>query len=135
MTGERTAYTPGVFFNTLRIAGITTTTIGALERSNDPHFITVTGTCSERAWWGPEARVVGNVEKANRVRILVGERTILGAVVMGDQSMVRPLQELIEADTDITPLRPALQEHPERGIDLIAGWHRERKVAGAKAQQ
>jgi hypothetical protein len=40
--------------------------------------------------------------------LFVGERKIVGALVMGDQSWSRPLQRLIGEEVDITPVRPAL---------------------------
>jgi NAD(P)H-nitrite reductase large subunit len=55
----------------------------------------------------------------SRLRILVGERTLAGAVVMGDQSLSQPLQHLVAQQADITPIRDQLLEPTTRLGDLI----------------
>jgi NAD(P)H-nitrite reductase large subunit len=44
----------------------------------------------------------------NHVRLLVGERTLLGAVVMGDQLLSLPLEKMIAGEVDISPIRSQL---------------------------
>jgi hypothetical protein len=65
-------------------------------------------------------------DEVSRVRILVGERTIVGAVVMGDQDLAGPLLEMIKDEADVTPIRSALQADPARAVELLAGFYRER---------
>ena len=52
--------------------------------------------------------VVSTHDDVNRVRLMVGESTIVGALVMGDQVWSRPLQLLIGERVDIRAIRPAL---------------------------
>jgi hypothetical protein len=70
--------------------------------------------------------VAEHADEVTRVRVLVGERAILGAVVMGDQGPARPLLQLIEDEADVTPIRSALQSFPARGVELLAEFYRER---------
>lgn len=90
MTGARMIGTRQVSFNAVRVGGIMTATIGAVEQGGDPKFLTVAS--NERQSWRvyrQEGDVV-HADPANRVRVLVGERTLVGAVVMGDQTLAYP---------------------------------------------
>jgi hypothetical protein len=51
-----------------------------------------------------------------RVRLFVGGSTLRGALVIGEQTLSRPLQHLIVNKVDISPIRAALLEP---GADLI----------------
>ena len=42
------------------------------------------------------------------MRLVIGQHHIIGALVMGDQTLSRPLQELIASQADITPIRAQL---------------------------
>ena len=78
----------------------------------------------------PQAWVVSGQDDVNRIRLVVGERTIAGALVMGNQSWARPLQRLITAKVDITPIRPALVGGgPEALKKLAEFYHHWEKTA------
>jgi len=55
-----------------------------------------------------DALVAEDHHEVNRLRLLVGANTLVGAVVMGDQTLSRPLQRLIAGGVDITPVRSQL---------------------------
>jgi NAD(P)H-nitrite reductase large subunit len=58
----------------------------------------------------------------NRIRLLIGEKTILGAVVMGDQTLSRPIQQLVSEQVDISSICVDLL-HPEAPVgDIIADF-------------
>lgn len=124
MAGSRQECTRGVSYNTVRIGGIVTTTIGSVEDDLDEELLTVTANDGESWRQGPGTRVAVHAAETSRVRILVGERTIKGAVVMGDQSPARPLLQMIEDGTDVTPIRAALRACPARGVELVAEFYR-----------
>ena len=42
------------------------------------------------------------------MRVLVGARTLIGAVVMGDQLLSLPLEKMIAGEVDISPIRSQL---------------------------
>jgi NAD(P)H-nitrite reductase large subunit len=66
--------------------------------------------------------------EVNRLRLLVGERTLLGAIVMGDQQLSFPLEKIISNRADISSIREKLL-HPNAPIgDIIADFWRSRKA-------
>jgi hypothetical protein len=56
----------------------------------------------------------------NRLRLLVGEKTLLGAIVMGDQKLSLPLERMISDRVDITPIRERLLMPNAKIGDVIA---------------
>ena len=52
------------------------------------------------------------------MRIVLGHDRVVGAVVMGEQTLSRPLTRMIRDDVDATPLCRALREHPR----VAARW-------------
>ena len=124
MTGARMICTREVSFNAIRVGGIMTATIGAVEQGGDPKFLTVAS--NERQSWRvcrQEGDVV-HADPANRVRVLVGERTIVGAVVIEDQTLAYPLLQMIQDETDISSIRSSLVQHPQQGIEVIARFYK-----------
>ena len=121
MVGEPTLYTHEPLFNVVRIGDIITATIGAVE----PALLTLTSDTPE-SW--QICRQVGDAihnDISSRVRVLIGERSILGALVMGDQTLATPLMHMIRSGTDISSILPELAIHPERGIEMIARFYTE----------
>ena len=72
----------------------------------------------------PHALALSRQDPVSRVRLAVGRRTIVGAVVMGDQSWSRPLQELIAAQADISPIRDALLAEGSAHLETLAEFYR-----------
>lgn len=132
MAGVRTICRRPVPFNVVRIGGITTCTLGEVERGRDEDLISLRYN-DRRAWQGhSDAWLVERGDEVSRVRILMSERAIVGAVIMGDQGLARPLLDLVEAGADISTLRPELeraQNDPARSVQLItsfyANWKRD----------
>jgi NAD(P)H-nitrite reductase large subunit len=64
------------------------------------------------------------------MRLVIGKKNLIGAIVMGDQKLSWPLQKMIAGGADITPIREKLMV-PEAPIaDLIADfWVAWRKQA------
>ena len=64
---------------------------------------------------------------------MVGENRLIGAIVMGDQTLSQPLHHLIKNQVDITPIRNALL-HPKTKLgDLIANfWLHQRGLIHAE---
>jgi hypothetical protein len=58
----------------------------------------------------PESISIETKNDMNRVRITVGQQTLIGGLVLGDQTVSRALQELITHQVDITAIRPQLQQ-------------------------
>jgi len=113
MSGAKVAYIKGAACNVTMLTGLRITIIGTVgiknnEARKDEDLVAITRGDSESWRVAPRAWVVRDNDDVNRIRLFVGERKIVGALVMGDQSWSRPLQRLIGEEVDITPVRPAL---------------------------
>jgi NAD(P)H-nitrite reductase large subunit len=108
MAGRSASYVKGVPFNVTRLAELTTTIIGAVGRGTDEDLQGIARGDSE-TWRHPtDAVVAQDGFEVNRIRILLGERTITGAIIMGDQTLSRPVQQLVAEQVDISPIRDQL---------------------------
>ena len=68
----------------------------------------------------PECIVAQTGFEVNRLRLMVGEKTLLGAIIMGDQKLSLPLEKMISGNVDISPIREQLLMPNPRLGDLIA---------------
>ncbi len=123
MAGQRVPHRKRPPINVTRLAGITATIVGQIGgEGEDPDLLTLTRGQSER--WsrgegGGGSWTVGGVRAGDRLRVVVSGRVIVGALVMGDQSLSRPLAHLIGEAVDISALRPALDASPGRAMDIL----------------
>jgi NAD(P)H-nitrite reductase large subunit len=120
MAGKKTAYLKAPPFNVTRLAGLTTTIIGTVGRGRDGDLIGIARGDSETWRQLPECMVAQTGFEVNRLRVLVGEKTLLGAIVMGDQKLSMPLQKMISGKVDISPIRETLLSPNARIGDVIA---------------
>jgi len=129
MAGERIAYVKSAAFNVTRLAGLTTTIIGMVGRGRDEDVVGIARGDSETWRHLPEAIVAQTGFEVNRLRVLVGEKTLLGAIVMGDQKLSFPLEKIISDNVDISPIRESLLMPNARVADVIADfWSNRRSV-------
>lgn len=122
MAGQRTAYLKKVPFNVTRLAGLTTTIIGTVGRGSDQDLVGIARGDSETWRSLPDAIVAQTGFEVNRLRLLVGEKTLLGAIVMGDQKLSFPLQKIISANADISSIRESLLCPGAPIADIIADY-------------
>ena len=122
MAGQATAYRKSVPCNVTRLAGLTTTIIGSVGQGRDKDLIGIARGDSETWRQLPDALVAQNAFDVNRLRLLVAESRLMGAVVMGDQTLSLPLYRLIAHQADITPIREHLLQPSARLGDLLAGF-------------
>lgn len=108
MAGRREAYRLPAASNVLRLAGVMTTIVGAVGVGEDGSAISPARGSSETWRQLPNTIPMQSEGDVNLLRLMVGERSLTGAVVMGDQKVSLPLQELISAGTDISPIRDRL---------------------------
>lgn len=125
MAGTPTAYRRAVAQNITLLAGIPTTIIGAVGGGADADMVAIARGDSERWRAALPGWVVVEQHAVNRVRLVLGERTIAGALVMGDQGLSRPLQRLIAARADITPIRADLLADDAEVVLLVAEFFAE----------
>jgi NADPH-dependent 2,4-dienoyl-CoA reductase/sulfur reductase-like enzyme len=130
MAGRKTAYLKSPPFNVTRLAGLTTTIIGTVGRGRDADVIGIARGDSETWRDLPDAIEAQSGFDINHMRLVIGKKNLIGAIVMGDQKLSWPLQKMIAGGADITPIREKLMV-PEAPIaDLIADfWVAWRKQA------
>lgn len=131
MAGKRTAYRKAVPFNVTRLAGLTTTIIGMVGSGRDDDLVGIARGDSETWRHLPEAIVAQTGFEVNRLRLLVGEQTLLGAVVMGDQKLSFPLEKIISDGMNISPIRDRLLAPRSKVGDVIADFWLEKNTARA----
>lgn len=122
MDGGNQAYKRSLVVNVLRLAGIMTTIIGAVGSGVDEDLVSIARGSSETWMQLPNTIAMESNLDVNHVRLMIGEQTLLGAIVMGDQKLSIPLQDLIAAGTDITPIRNLLQPDAPLGQILMDFW-------------
>jgi len=111
MAGLPTVYRKGVPLNVTRLAGLVVTLIGAVGRRREPDgdLVTIARGDSE-VWRGiPDALVVHDEHEVNRQRLVIKENRLVGAVIIGDQTLSPLIQRLIADQVDIGPILPALR--------------------------
>jgi len=127
MAGRKTAYVKSPPFNITRLAGLTTTIIGTVGRGRDDDLIGIARGDSETWRQLPDSMVAQTGFDVNRLRLLVGERTLLGAIVMGDQKLSYPLEKIISGKVDISPIREKLLVPHAKVADIVAEFWADRK--------
>jgi NAD(P)H-nitrite reductase large subunit len=120
MAGTQTVFSKPVAFNVTRLAGLTTTIIGKVGQGKDDDLIGIARGDSETWRQLPDSIAAQQDFDVNRLRVMLGEKTILGAIVMGDQTLSHPLQSLVDRGVDITSIRARLLEPEAPLADLIA---------------
>lgn len=130
MAGQMEVYHKPVIVNIARLAGLLTTIIGAVGGGKDDELISVERGSSENWQALPGSIAMESGSEVNHMRLMVGERTLQGAVLIGDQSVSFPLQELILAQVDITPIRAHLiQPTASLGQEIMEYWTKWRQHA------
>ena len=122
MAGRKTAYLKAPPFNVTRLAGLTTTIIGTVGRGRDDDLVGIARGDSETWRQLPDSIVAQTGFDVNRLRLLVGEKTLLGAIVMGDQKLSFPLQKIVSGNMDISPIREKLLMTNAKIGDVIADF-------------
>ena len=123
MAGKKTAYIKAPPFNVTRLAGLTTTIIGTVGRGRDDDLVGIARGDSETWRELPECVVAQRGFDVNRLRLLIGENMLLGAIVMGDQKLSLPLEKIISEKMDISPIREKLlMPNAKIGDVIIEFW-------------
>jgi NAD(P)H-nitrite reductase large subunit len=134
MAGANCPYLKGTPFNVTMLTGLKVAVIGAVgggKKNED--LVTITRGESEAWRTAPSAWLLSDRDDVNRIRLLVGERRLVGALVMGDQTWARALQRLIVNQVDVSAIRPALLSQGKAALPLLAEFclQWERRPAGS----
>ena len=128
MCGQKTIYVKKVAFNVTRLAGLTTTIIGSVGNGSDDDVVGIMRGDSETWRQLPDAIAAQDNFNINRLRILVGKQTLIGAIIMGDQTLSNPLHQLIERQVDISSIRlDLLKQNPPLADLIVDFWMQRRK--------
>lgn len=133
MAGSTTRYIKSVPLNVTRLAGLTTTIIGTVGQGADESLAGIARGDSETWRKLPDSVTAETRFEVNRLRLLVGEKRLVGAIVMGDQTLSIPLQTLIDQQVDITPIRDQLLQSDQPG-DVVASFWVKWRAQHAHAQ-
>ena len=120
MAGGQARVDRGVPFNVTRLGGMTTTILGTVGQPGKDDDLVAIARGDSNTWReSGDGLTIEDDRAQSRLRLLIGPREIVGAVIMGDQSLSRILQILIREAADITPIREQLLAHPERCGELL----------------
>lgn len=124
MAGHPHAWLKGVPFNVTQLAGLKTTIIGTVGGGDGNEDLVAITRGESEAWRRPApAQVLGASDPVNRVRLVLDGNRLIGALVMGDQTWSRPLQELIVEAADLAPIRDALLAGGAPALERLAAFH------------
>jgi NAD(P)H-nitrite reductase large subunit len=133
MAGAHEVYTRRVAFNVTRLANLTTSIIGrvALPEQEEDHDLeggklAIARGDSETWRELPDAIAAQSGFDVNRLRVMVGPDSLVGAVVMGDQKLSHPLFELVMRQVNICDIRERLVKGHEPAADVLAKFWEER---------
>lgn len=131
MTGHSNAYSKQISHNVTRLAGLTTTIIGAIgSGGRDSDLVGIARGDSE-SWRdtpgiGDKSLISAQSDfDINRFRMLVGDTKLVGAFIMGDQTLSFPLQQLIVHQADITPIREQLLKPEQSLSETITSFYQD----------
>lgn len=123
MAGGHAVYRKEIALNVTRLAGLTTTIIGSIGgRTPDEDTVGIVRGDSETWREIPDAIAAQSAFDVNRIRLMVGQKTLLGAIVMGDQKLSQPIHQLVSRQIDITPIRSQLLTPNARIGEIIAAF-------------
>ena len=135
MTGRTQIYCKTVALNVTRLADLTTTIIGLVGHGVDPDLVGIVHGDSETFRQLPDAIAAQADFDVNRLRLMTGETSLLGAIVMGDQTLSHPIQYLVVHQVDITSIRDQLLAPDAPIADIIADFWTKYNSNGARRTQ
>jgi NAD(P)H-nitrite reductase large subunit len=123
MVGKAKPYLRAIPFNVTRLANLTTTIIGTVGHGSDDDLVGIIRGDSETWRQLPDAIAAQSDFDVNRLRIMVGEDTILGAIVIGDQTLSKPLHQLVSQQVDISSIRAQILQPEAPLADVLADFY------------
>lgn len=122
MAGQKQAYFKSVPCNVTRLADLPITIIGTVGSGEDQDLLGIARGDSE-TWRHLPQVIPAQVDyQVNRLRLLVGQTNLYGALIIGDQHLSQIIQNLIALKVDIRPIREQLIQANAPVADLIADF-------------
>lgn len=125
------SYDKGAPLNVTRLAGMKIAIVGTVGSGKDSDLHGIVRGDSERWRQLGDAQVVESQSEAAHIRLALAEGVIAGAVVMGDQALSFPLQEIIEARADVSAVAPSLLAPAAPIAEIVDGFWQDWKARGA----
>jgi NADPH-dependent 2,4-dienoyl-CoA reductase/sulfur reductase-like enzyme len=120
MAGGARPYLRGTPFNVTRIGGLITTIVGHVGGAErDADLVGIMRGDSESWRDAIDSLIVEDARNGSRLRLMVGEDTLIGGVVMGDQSLSRVVQYLVRERVPLHGLRPMLEQAPDQAVAVL----------------
>jgi NAD(P)H-nitrite reductase large subunit len=126
--GASRPYSSGSPLNVTRLAGFKITIMGTVGNGTDSDVKGIVRGDSETWREAGDAAIVEADTGDAHVRLAIRDARIVGAVVMGDQALSFPLQELIAARADIGPIAVRITEAGAPVGALVEDYHRDWKA-------
>lgn len=124
LAGGKVSYKKAVAYNVTQLAGLKVTIIGNVASGEATEDLVAINRGESETWRArTETNVISDTQDVNRVRLVMDERRIIGALVMGAQGWSHPLQELITHEVDISPVRRELAAGGHAAMDALKLFH------------
>ena len=127
MAGIPTPYLRRTPMNVTRLSGLTTTIIGQVGSSDKSQEFSIVRGESESWQLMPDAVICQNEFDVNRLRLVVGRDRIIGAVLIGDQTLSLTLESIIADKISIQEIRDELIEPDANLADILIRFNRKRR--------
>jgi NAD(P)H-nitrite reductase large subunit len=132
--GNADVYRKDTPLNVTRLGGWKISIMGRVGGGGDPDVGAVSRGDSETWRRRGEDVTVESDHGGTRLRLALSEQTIEGAVVMGDQSVSFPLQQMVSGHADLSRIMPALRAPAAPLIDLVYDFWSDWRTQLAQAQ-
>lgn len=137
MAGAKQAYVKGTPFNACLLFGLHITAIGQLGASDDaePEVVQHISRGYSEVWAtrpAPYASAWAQ-DGPNTVRLTLSGDFLVGALIVGQQTLADPIRELIEKQIDIRPLRPYFRTGGPMMTQMIEQYWEKPKSPGKTA--
>lgn len=130
MVGARQPMQKGTPFNVCKLFGLHVTIIGQINprssANDEPEVVQHLSRGSSETWFSRAAHHTSAWSSAgsNTLRLVMDEERLVGALLIGEQTLADPLRTLIQAQADISAIRPALLAGgDELRTELLRFWH------------
>jgi NAD(P)H-nitrite reductase large subunit len=123
MAGGASPYLRDIPFNVTRVGGMIVTIVGHVgQGGEDADLVSIVHGDSETWREGHDSFAVRSQEGTSRIRLAVGEERLVGALILGDQTLSRPLTDLVRNRVPLGRLRQQLLTEPDRAVQVLLAY-------------
>jgi NAD(P)H-nitrite reductase large subunit len=136
MAGARQPYVKGVPFNACLLFGLHITAIGQLGTRRDDGEVVQYTSRGFSEIWTTRPHAYGSAwsqDGANTLRLVLSGDRLVGALIVGQQTLADPLRDLIESEADVGCIRPQLAVGGPALHDAILQLWRQTRPAAVPA--